>query len=394
MTRTPQRLAATLVAALLATSCSSSGSGPAPDGGGGGGCSSAAECGTDQICDPKTGACVVKLTCSTHPECGKAAYCAPEGQCARSKLGSPCATADNCLSGQTCIGGFCGCKGQSYSAQNVPANVLIVLDRSGSMTETVGGQTKWSIAVAAVQNLLTSQAGKIFFGLAAYPGADRNCTTGGQCGAGNVIVDVSPTSTQDISSFLTGARTCTTAFHTPLGATLTALKGYTGLQDSARANYVLVLTDGKENCGGDPPTAAAALLAQTVPVKTFAVGFGGQVDANELNNVAQKGGTPRAGGPPYYYVASDAASLAAAFATIAGQVLSCIYTLSEKPKDPSQLYVYQSKQAVARDTTHANGWDYDANTSQLTFYGPPCQALRSGQVSDLAIVYGCPLSIQ
>ena len=73
------------------------------------------------------------------------------------------------------------------------------------------------------------------------------------------------------------------------------------------------------------------------------------------------------------------------------QVLSCTYTLSDTPKDLTQLYVYESKQPIARDTTHAGGWDYNTATNQITFYGAACQALQSGKVSDLVIVYGCPL---
>jgi hypothetical protein len=400
MLRARHELTATILSLLVTASCSQDTPATPYDGGraftDSGLCGSTAECPADRTCDPTSHTCVPRVSCTTHDQCGKAAFCTG-GQCVRSKTGSPCSTTDNCPPGETCMGGFCGCKGQTYGAQNVPPNVLILLDRSGSMKDSVGGSTKWNIAVAAIKDMLTTQAGKINFGLASYPGTDEKCTTGGQCGAGKVFVDVSPSSAPAITTFLAGASTCSTSnpsFRTPLGATLTALNGYAGLKDTARSNFVLVLTDGQENCNGDPPAAAAALQAQTVPVKTFAVGFGSGVDATELNNVAQKGGTARAGGPPYYYVASDAASLAAAFASIAGQVLSCSYALSEKPKDLSQLYVYQAKLPIARDTTHKNGWDYDSTTNQLTFFGAACQALQSGKVSDLVIVYGCPLAIE
>ena len=64
-----------------------------------------------------------------------------------------------------------------------------------------------------------------------------------------------------------------------------------------------------------------------------------------------------------------------------------------RPPDPSKLYVYENQVLVTRDSTHTNGWDFDSATNQVTFYGAACPQLQSGAVSDLTIVYGCPLDI-
>ena len=71
-------------------------------------------------------------------------------------------------------------------------------------------------------------------------------------------------------------------------------------------------------------------------------------------------------------------------------MLSCSYSLDQVPDDVSDLYVYQDDVSVARDPGHTDGWDYDASTETLTFYGAACDALESGDVTDLNIVYGCP----
>jgi hypothetical protein len=81
------------------------------------------------------------------------------------------------------------------------------------------------------------------------------------------------------------------------------------------------------------------------------------------------------------------------FTDIAGEVLSCTYELSEAPPDLEALYVYFDGTGVTRDTTHGDGWDYDPATNQLTFYGPACEALQSGMVTDLVIVHGCPILV-
>ncbi|HEY3359918.1 MAG TPA: vWA domain-containing protein [Polyangia bacterium] len=386
---------------VVVVGCGDSGGGAIRDGGGGdvpgdpgdaggGACTTAAECG-GAVCDPATHTCTTVVPCTGHAECGLAAHCGADGTCAPSVTGSPCAADGNCTSGESCTGGFCGCGGQSYAASKVPPNVLIVLDRSSSMNDAIAGGTKWSVAKAAIADLLAAHGGEIRFGLALYPGQDQTCATGQSCGAGAVFVDPGDaTAVSSINTFLGGAHTC--SFGTPTAEELTALESYAGLEDAGRANYILLITDGQSTCN-DPIPVVTALQSQTPAVKTFVVGFGSSVDPVELNGMAQEGGTAIAGGPPYYYVAGDAASLGAAFATIAGSVLSCSYTLSGVPPDLDKLYIYENQQPISRDTAHAGGWDYDAATNQVTFFGAACQALQSGQVTDLTIVYGCPIDI-
>ena len=39
-----------------------------------------------------------------------------------------------------------------------------------------------------------------------------------------------------------------------------------------------------------------------------------------------------------------------------------------------------------------DGWDFDAGSNTITFYGAACESLQDGEVNDLQIVYGCPSS--
>ena len=200
----------------------------------------------------------------------------------------------------------------------------------------------------------------------------------------------SATASSSIDAFLADASTC--RFGTPTAETLQVLLDYAGLEDSTRANFVLLVTDGQSTCE-DPVPVVSALAGESPEVKTFVVGFGASVDPDELNAMATAGGTAIAGGPPFYHQADDAASLATAFATIDGSVLSCSYTLSDVPPDPNLLYIYFDGEEIARDTSGADGWDYDPATNQITFQGPACDRLRSGGVTDLVISYGCPITI-
>jgi hypothetical protein len=209
----------------------------------------------------------------------------------------------------------------------------------------------------------------------------------GDCAPGNIDVGVADMTASAINNAL-GASAPNG--RTPTGDTLAALVGYAGLADPTRDNYVLVITDGMETCNGDGVAAVTALRAQTPEVKTFVVGFGGQVDAAELNAMATAGGTARPT-MPYYYQADNAAELGMAFDTIGGSVLSCSYQLATVPGNVDDLYIYLDGVAAPRDPTHQAGWDYDPATNQITFYGGDCDRLRTGQVMDLVLVYGCPI---
>jgi len=347
-------------------------------------CTSTEQCPGDQVCNPATGHCTDEnVPCSSHEECGAAAFCDDDGNCAPNTSGGPCDGDENCISGETCTGGFCGCEGVQFQAESVPPNVLIVLDRSGSMDDSIGGgSTKWELAVAAVKTLLTDYGDSVRFGLVLY-------SSDGDCGPGQVLVGVGDGTAADINGEMDGA---SPDGSTPIGDTLDGLVSYAGLGDTTRDNYILLLTDGEERCDGDGEAAVTALRNRTPEVKTFVVGFGGEVDPDALNAMAVAGGTDLPGATKYYQ-ADDAAALQAAFDAIGGSVLSCSYELSEIPPDLDELYVYFDSVGIPRDTGQVNGWDYNPDTNEVTFYGPACDSLRSGSVTDLVIVYGCPIDI-
>src|SRR5690349_23540121 len=65
-----------------------------------------------------------------------------------------------------------------------PARVMVVLDKSSSMqTGTIAGQTKWSIAVDGLDDVLAAYDARAEFGLMTFPRPNQ-CSPGG--------LDVSP----------------------------------------------------------------------------------------------------------------------------------------------------------------------------------------------------------
>ncbi len=286
------------------------------------------------------------------------------------------------------------CGEQSFEAEPVQPNLLLVLDRSCSMRRNVGNVSKWASAVAAITSITDRYVGQIRFGLGLYPDLD-----GGSCVQNDALVlPVQDGNVVLIQDLLTAALDRNDPYY-PDGPCVTntdtaVLQGGTDpafvVDDSP--DYIMLITDGRHSAcsrnGGDAGVVSTleALYADR-GISTYVVGFGGEVSARWLGEYAVAGGVPRQGEVSYYQ-ADDAQQLEDALNEIGGQLITCAYRLAELPPDPSRLYVSVNQNAVARDPTRANGWDYEEGL--LTFYGAACTDLTDLEVLDLQVTYGCP----
>lgn len=393
----------TLVASLALAACQCSPTG-AP-------CKAATECGQSGVCLP-IGACAVACsqannTCIAGEKCSQGGGCVPAGgcgadkDCASSELcqlgncGQPC-TATSCGAGHQCrsdghcervpqgAGGGGGtdmsCGGELFQSSRVQANFLIVLDHSGSMMQEVDGtnMAKWTIATAALRQVTTQYQSQIRFGLSMF-------STPQSCNAGMNHVPVGDGTAMAISMAMP---LTANGSGTPIGGALRLAGQHPGLMDASRANFVLLVTDGKENCNGRPVDEVRALTAKNI--KTYVVGFGSDVDATMLSNMAVAGGTAR-NTTPRYYQADDQTTLNAAFNSIAMGAIGCDFKLAQVPPDPSKIYVYVNGQQIPRDTTKKVGWDYNGPANdRLTLYGTVCDAVANNPGAKVQILYGCP----
>lgn len=323
--------------------------------------------------------------CGVHGDCPDGQFC-DAGTCTPNDVGGPCDTDANCKGKDVCVGGLCGCTGEEYASTNVPPNVLIVLDRSGSMNESLGGgQTKWTTAKAAIAQLTAAFEEQARFGLMLYPGTNQKGNQGQSCGAGVVFVHPALDNASTVTSFLSGAGT--TSYGTPTAEALKALVTHPDIADATRANVVVLITDGQSSCA-NPVPQVTALLGKTPSVRTFVIGFGSGVDAGELNDMAEAGDTALPGNTKYYK-AGDAVSLGTALTSIAGSVLGCTFALAKQPPSLDGLSAYLDGTLTPRDPSKSNGWEYDAGQTQVTFYGAACDSLKSGEVEKLVFIYGC-----
>ncbi|MFH2008612.1 MAG: hypothetical protein ABI333_18640 [bacterium] len=280
-----------------------------------------------------------------------------------------------------------------------PPDMLIVLDRSGSMMLAPGfppiGASKWDIMKTSLGIVLPARDANIQFGLSVFP-TDEDC--GVDPGA---RVPIQLNNASAILAWLNGSGP---GGNTPAHFGLQeALIYYQSIPVNPAGQYVLFATDGIPNCGGNPPNVDITTDVETVQavqdlanagIHTFVLGFGGLLglDPQVLNDAAQAGLEPKPGGPPHFYHADDAQGLQTALDTIAGGIIvpSCSYELTSLPPVPDDVAVYFDGVAVPRSPSHADGWDYYPDGSTITFFGSYCDSLMTGTVSAVSFIFGCP----
>ncbi|HTJ81541.1 MAG TPA: hypothetical protein VL400_07440 [Polyangiaceae bacterium] len=385
-------VALSFVAAAVAAACddsatggtASTGSGASSTGGSGTGAGSAGTStgGNAPGCDP---ACVAPQFCSVTGECIDAGTCNGDADCKDAATVCDLAT-------KTCVPGG-GCVDLEANIAPIPPNLLLVLDRSCSMTSTAEPNvTKWQAAVGAINTLTTTYAGKIRFGLTMFPD-----TVTPNCAQDVIPYPPAPGNEAAIQSTLTSALMpsdpnypdgpCVTNIDTAMQQAAAAPE----LTDPDRDSYVALITDGKQaGCnlaGGDTGTTMiiSDLFAAGVP--TFVVGFGNGVDPTQMDIFANAGGVPNSG--PAYYDASNQASLEAVLDTIATKAISCTFTLDQTPPNPDDIHVFFDGVAVDEDVSMTNGWTYDATANEIVFHGSDCDALKNGSVTDIKVILGC-----
>ena len=238
----------------------------------------------------------------------------------------------------------------------------------------------------ALSNVVTARANIINFGLMLYP-------SDSVCGTGNMQVGIMPANASAIVSRLTAVFP---DGGTPTHTSLVAARLYfDSIPVNPNGRYVLLATDGEPNCRSasspQTPTITESITAiqalASVGIKTYVLGFGdvAAADPTTLESMASAGGTGM------FYAANSPAQLEAALNLISGQVSvpSCTYTLDSQPVDASKLAVSFDGSPVARSPSHADGWDYDAATNSITFYGAACAQVQSGAVTSVHVDYGC-----
>ncbi len=316
------------------------------------------------------------------------------------------------------------CGQTSVSVMPLPPDILIVQDRSLSMTDDsndrpcaggtangdgmCGAASKWAQTITAINQVVAQTQGKVNWGLM-FLGDEPAI-----CGAATApVVDITPgDSAQPIQSALNGV-----VFNGQIGTPTTAVMNNAvlymrGLTDP-NPKYLLLATDGEPNCAGGAtgPTANvgasdavgaenAVAAANTAGFPTFVVGIATTSDSaatNALNTMAVNGGEPQVGAATQYYAVTDTAGLETVLAQIIGKAVSCTIPLTGVSGNLDKVAVSAKDaagNAIEIMPDPVNGWSYtDATKTAIILNGDACNNLKSVTYTGFQFIYTCATGI-
>ena len=198
-----------------------------------------------------------------------------------------------------------GFTGQAWAK----ASIMFILDVSGSMAAKLEGQRKIVLAKKAFNEMLDGLPADTHAGLYVYGHyGNRDCDAVEKKLPLGVIDKPRMRGEVDKLKALHGA--------TPLTKSLMAAVGFLGDYKQPGQKSIVLLSDGEENCGGDPvafANKAGKMLGDLV--KIYVVGFDvGDKERAQLEGVAKAGHGA-------YFDAANAAELTAALNKVTAQVV-------------------------------------------------------------------------
>jgi len=337
------------------------------------------------------------------------------------------------------------CAARSYVSPQLPASVLFVVDRSGSMTcnappvqsvescnldpkrQDLAQPSRWEITSEALDETFGS-----LMGSAAAVGLSM-FSVDGYCGVDSTpMVGLDAVSARQHQALSEAMHDAEPAGGTPIvGAVISA---YHHLHEEARASgnrYVVLITDGEESCGtlgvaedqADLLAARTRLLnvevqkARDANIRTFVVGTPGSEGARAfLSELAFRGGTART--LDCLHAANDATQgdchfdltteqdfatvLSATLGKISNEARGCEFRSPDGGGDSLNVQVRTGAGApsclpLTADCGQADGFQYGVRSDgsidygRVVLCGQSCELVKSDPTAVVDIILGCPM---
>ncbi|MFT3710464.1 MAG: VWA domain-containing protein [Archangium sp.] len=280
------------------------------------------------------------------------------------------------------------CIAGDFTLTTAAPEVMLVLDRSGSMSSTFGSGTRWSTLESSLENVLPTVNEDIALGMALFPAAS---TSSAECRVADVP-EYWP-ATGQVSKMLASLRSTSMVGGTPTAPALDlAASAFT----STKPRAMVLATDGLPNCNAslNPascacPSGTTCTTAQrciddartlerlsahaTEGIPTWVIGIGDDVTGSALlDAMAVAGGRP-ASGTRKYVSALNASELQNAFAAIRDELSSCVFTSPSVPDANGTITVQLDGVFVPQDASGVNGWTWSSlERGELVLRGDWC----------------------
>lgn len=185
----------------------------------------------------------------------------------------------------------------AQTPQTEKQDTIFILDASGSMWGQIQGKSKIEIAREVLSGLIKDMPAAPFIGLVAYGHSSKT-----DCNDVQILVPVGPA---DKNALIAKINSIVPKGMTPI--TLSIKKTAEAIKSTGRQTNIILVSDGKETCPGDPCATTAELKKSGAKFTMNVVGF--DVTAEERTQLEC---IAKAGGGAYFAAKNSGELLAAA----------------------------------------------------------------------------------
>lgn len=177
------------------------------------------------------------------------------------------------LAGAALLPGTSGALAQSGGEPHT-VNVEIILDSSGSMRQTIGGESRMQIAKRVLKQVVAAipdrEGINVGFRIYGHLGDNTEAGRAESCRSSELVVPIEGVDRIALNDAIDLARP---TGWTPLAYSLGRAGQDLPFADPGVKNAIVLLTDGLETCGGDPCAVSGALNSSSMAITTHVVGF-------------------------------------------------------------------------------------------------------------------------
>lgn len=289
------------------------------------------------------------------------------------------------------------CQVEETHVEPIPPNVLLILDKSGSMSmeswdHDANAQTpivtRWYSLYKVVESVVNKFNGTVNFGVKLYPklGAGSYVDTGACIVTPGVEVPIAPMNKNAVLATVPAANFMVLG-GTPMETGLKEGFKYLNTLDPGLQRFAILVADGEisDTCEGENIYEAYAAVEDAYNlhgIPTYVVGIDVDPSTSEqLTSLADLGGKPKPGPEPFYQTTNQI-ELEAAIQGIIDDTLSCVITVDPAPTQPELFEVWIGDSQISEAASCAdNGWVWTKEHTEIELCGDACKLLKkTGQV--------------
>lgn len=170
-------------------------------------------------------------------------------------------------------------------------NVQLILDASGSMQDETGGERKMDAARRVLTDFIATlpETANVALRVYGHVGSSEESDQARSCVASELIL---PFQKLDQEKFVDAVNSFEPRGWTPVAGSLEKARGdFARFDPESNSNFVYMVSDGIETCGGDPVAEARGLAGDDIRAEVNIVGFDADPEAaRQLREAALGGG--------------------------------------------------------------------------------------------------------